>query len=61
MAWGIHTVMQDTNDGDPVVRCSKVNHVPLNTPSTIAWSDVAGGVNPHKFGGKKWRLNLMAA
>ena len=40
MAWGIHTVMQDTNDRDAVWRDAKVKHVPLNTPAAIAQTNV---------------------
>ena len=36
LAWSIHTVMQDTNDGYAVSCDAKVNHVPLNISATIA-------------------------
>ena len=36
----IHTVVKDSNGRNPVVGNSEVDHVSLNTPSTIARTDV---------------------
>lgn len=41
--WCIHTLVQNPNDGNPVVGQAKVNHVPLNTPPAIASPDVFTG------------------
>lgn len=35
--------MQNTNHGDAVVGCSKVDHVALDAPSAVAWPDVITG------------------
>ena len=36
----IHAVVKDSNNRNPVVGHSEIDHVSLNIPSTIAWTDV---------------------
>jgi hypothetical protein len=46
MAWCIHTIMQDANDGNTVRGCAKVKYVPPNTVAAIAWPYmITGGGN----------------
>lgn len=39
----IHSIMQDSNNGNTVSRHAKVNHVPFNVTATITWADVIAG------------------
>jgi len=43
VAWRIHAVMQDSNDGNSIVRDAKVNDVPLNTATPVTRADVITG------------------
>jgi hypothetical protein len=40
VTWGIHAFMQNTNNGNSVVRDAKVDQMPLNALATIAWPNV---------------------